>query len=880
MAHSTKPNWQPPKGAEKFLSWFCKNELLEEIRGDLFEFYQMERREKSAFKANISYWYHMVHFLRPFAIKQINQNSNSASMYRNYFKLAYRNLWRNKFYSFLNIIGLALGIASCILITIYVKDELSFDKHHKDHNRIYRVITDLKFGDRAIHGPIVPNLLSAYAKEHIPNIEESARFTGSGFTTVVNVGEQQFRQENVTFAHTDLFKVFTIPFIAGDKETALDDPKTVVISEDVAQKLFNTTDVIGKEIAFNRDIFVITGVIENMPEKSHFKFDLMMSIGYQDTRFESTWTSINSYTYFKVKEQTNIGEMEAQLTAYMHKFMAPLIEDQYGFAISDIANSEHYSRFYLQPLTDIHLKSHFPSEIRANGDITNIYIFSLIGLGILIIACINFVNLSTARASRRSKEVGLRKVVGSVKSQLIQQFLTESVFYTFLSFVFAIGIVYLVLPFFNELTDKEITHPFPGIWPYLILAIFLIGLLAGLYPAFVLSAFKPVSVLKGDVIQRKSNGLRGVLVVFQFAASILVIVGAVVIHQQLIFIQQKELGYARDELLTIKAMDISLYGAQSEALKEGFLSKAFVKSMSITEYVPVDGRRDNEFLSVADNGNLDSEINMQFWPIDYDYLHTMGMQILEGRAFLASFKSDSNAIILNETGVKSLGLKSPLGKKIKQSRGGKIFTIVGVVKDFHYASFKEKIQPLAFYLGNNPWYVSLRYSKDTKPTEVIKHIESVWNQYAGGQPFVYDFVQDKYKALYQNEVKMGTIINILAGFAIFVACLGLFGLAAFMAERRKKEIAIRKVLGAHTFELAMLLLGNFTRLVLIASVIALPIAFFLAKGWLEAFAYRIQLGWAIFFIVFMSVLFTSWLTITYQSLHASMQNPVDHLRSE
>jgi putative ABC transport system permease protein len=881
----TSNPYRPPKLADRFLGWFCKNEILEEVKGDLHEFYLIEREEKTKRKANLVYWYHVLNFLRPFALKTKTQNLINTVMFKNNLKIASRVLRRNKFYSFLNLSGLSVGVACCLLIFLFVRDEYSFDKHHENHEQIFRVVTDFKVGEREILQPRAPAVLAKHVAASIPEVEYAGRIMAGSFTSVIDLGEKQLQIKNATYATSEILKIFTIPFVEGNPEGALDDPKTVVISESMAAHLFPNENAFGKTVAFNSDDFIIKGIFKDMPKNGHFKFDFIMSVMYQDSRFEMGWMDINSYTYLKLKEGSSKAVVEEKLNVALSSFVGPAIEETLGVAAGDININGNHARFYMQNLADIHLKSNFDREIMPNGSLATVRTILIIGVIILIIACINFVNLSTARAAIRSKEVGVRKVLGSKKKQLVIQFLFESSFYSVLSFIMATVIVLLALPYFNQLTGKEITAPFggtPPLWLLMSGSSIVLGIVAGFYPAFVLSSFKPERTLKGqNQMNAKGGWLRSGLVVLQFSISTVLIITTLVVNNQLNFLDSKSLGFDKDKLITVDVMDLNRLGANKDVLKNELDKNPIFESYSLSGYVPVGGSRLEMFLKRRDESKFDESINSQAWPVEEDYISTMGMEIVSGSNFREELSSDSAvSIIINETAAKSLQLANPIGAKLamKYKDNSWDVRVVGVVKDFHFDSMKENIKPLFLYKSQDPWTLTVRFNGTASKAMVA--LQDLWETHAGGQPFVANVVGEQYKNTYKSENQMKLMVNAFSVIAIIIAILGLFGLATFMAEQRKKEMGIRKVLGASAQVLFMNLLKKFTFLITIACLIAVPIAYVTTSNWLDAFAYRITLGPTFFIGASLMMLVMAWLTVSYQSLKVANRNPVENLRQD
>ena len=813
-------------------------------------------------------------------------------MFSNYLKIAWRNLRKQRGLSFINIFGLAVGLACCLLITLYVLDELSYDRYNAKANRIYRIHSDVKFGGNDMQMAVSPDPVGPTLKQDYPQVEQFVRLHERGTWLVKRAGStNSLREQNITFADSTLFDVFTLPLVAGDSRTALASPNTVVISESAAKRHFGNQDPMGQTLTFNNDQnFKVTGVIRDMPANSHFRSDFfptMLSDGYQ----WGQWLSNNHHTYIVLREGTDYRQFERNFAAVIEKYVGPQAQQFIGITLAQFRQAGNRFRFSLMPLTDIHLYSKQTIELAPNGDIQYVYIFSAVALFILLIAGINFMNLATARSAGRAKEVGVRKVLGSERQQLMGQFMTESVLMTALAMVLALVIVTVSIPFFNDLAAKQLSigsllSPY---WlPLLIVLPIAVGLLAGVYPAFFLSSFKPISVLKGPVnVSFKGAGLRSGLVVFQFMMSVVLIVGTIIVYRQITYIQSKNMGFKRDQVLTVN--DVYALGKQAETFKQEVLRLPGVVSGSISGYLPTPSNRsDNSFFP---EGNIDQKkaVNMQAWGVDHDYVKTLGMNIVQGRDFSREFGSDSSGIILNETAAKLFGGTNIIGKRVlrftdSQLKTTRTYTVIGVVKNFHFESLRRNISALAMVLDANSGAASFRLGgtplSSTNLPALIGQIETKWKRVAPGQPFSYSFLEDSFDAMYRAEQRIGTIALTFAILAILIACLGLFGLAAFMAEQRTKEIGVRKVLGATVFSIVGLLSKDFLRLVLIAIVIASPIAWYAMNRWLNDFAYKIDIEWWYFALAGLLAVGIAFLTVSFQSVKAALMNPVKSLRSE
>jgi putative ABC transport system permease protein len=819
-----------------------------------------------------------------FTLPLYRQNSNNTNMYRNYLNVAFRSLLRNKFYSLLNISGLAIGIACCILIMLFVTDELSYDKHFEKADRIHRLTMSGALNgssfDLAVVGPSVGKAML----DDYPEVVEYGRFRGNG-SPFIRYGENVFKEENFVWADHSILSIFDMNLVLGDPETALVNPKSLVMSETAAKKYFGSEDPIGKTIEFgsNKD-YSVTGVFKDVPKNSHFEFDVLGSMETLDEAKRPMWLSMNFQTYVVLTEDADIASMQARFPEMLKRYVGPELKqfmnmdwDEMGDAGSDMA-------FGMQPLTDIHLHSDLQGELAANGDIKYVYIFSAIALFILLIACINFMNLATARSAHRAKEVGVRKVLGSLKLQLVNQFLAESLLISFLSFLLAIGLAYVALPFFNDLSNKELSIPFtnPVFLGSVFLGVLMVGLLAGSYPAFFLSAFQPVKVLKGSLSGgMKSGALRNVLVVVQFCTSIFLVIGTLVILNQLNFIQNKSLGFDRDQVLIIN--DAYLARSNVQALKTEIQTFPEVKSVSVSGYLPTPSNNNMNVFIKGLVASQDNQVLMSNWYVDHDYIETMGMEMVAGRSFSKDFATDSLGIIINEAAVKEFGFEDPIGQTIGNfvDMQGTIqgLKVVGVVKDFHYRTLKDRIAPMCMMLGDNAGLMSIKVNTNDY-SGLIAKVEDSWTRLAPNQPFETSFLDDRFNRIYDTEQRLGRIFGVFAGLAILIACLGLFGLASYTAENRIKEVGIRKVLGANVGQLVFLLSKDMGKLVLIAFVIGAPLAWYFMNSWLSGFEYRTVIGWYVFAVTAVGALFIALLTMSYQSLKAAMGNPVKALRSE
>lgn len=878
---------KPPILADKFLSWFCKDELLEEIQGDLYEYFERISINENRFRTSVRYWFHVFHFLRPFAIRKFKgQSLIYTTMFKSNLVIALRNLSKYKFYSGLNISGLALGLCCCIFIIIWTTDEMSYDTFFEDHERIYRVSSDLKFQDNKYDMALTPAPMAEAFKADFPEILHSGRLRNGG-SSVFKKGDRFVDQHNLMYADHDIFEIFSFEFIYGDRQTVLTEPNSIVITESVARRFFDSNDVVGKSLVnINNDPFKIDGVIRDLPTNSHFHPEVLISMEGFDQSRDGVWLSNNFYTYFLLDENNNATALEAKFESVYPKYFGPQLEQFVGATWDQLIQSGSHVNYFLVKLNDIHLHSHQDHEIEANGDIEYVFMFSAIGIFILVIACINFMNLSTARAAVRSKEVGIRKVLGSFRHQLIGQFLLESVIASFIALIMALALIILLLPLFEGLTGKVIENPMimeMSLWLSIGLGTLVIGLLAGIYPAFVLSGYKPVMVLKGQLRSGKTgSAVRGVLVVFQFVMSIIMIVGTTVVYKQLNFIQNQNLGFDKERVIILN--NTFTLGTKITSFKEELLRDPQIENITITGYLPTNDWRSDTALQPKEATNTDNTVGCQIWSVDHDYIKTMGMKIVAGRDFSKELISDSTSVLLNETAAKRFGFDNPIGKKIKtlgdfQFYGMNEVTVVGVVEDFHFDSMRDNIAPMLILLSENSSVIAIRYLGNDV-NNVLASVENVWNEFNPNHPLDYDFMDRQFDAKYEAEMQLGQIFTVFGILAIIIACLGLFGLSAFTAEQRRKEIGIRKVLGASVSNLIQLLFSGYTRLLVISLIIGLPAAFMAMNSWLEDFAYHTEIGFGVMILSAMVALLIAWLTVTYQSLRAARLNPAENLRAE
>ncbi len=810
-------------------------------------------------------------------------------MFRNYLKTAYRNLVKNKGYSAINIFGLAAGLASCLLILLYVFDEFSYDQYNEKIEQIYRVDADIKFGGNQNITAITPDPLGPALKSEYPQVKQFVRFRTHG-GKLVKKGEQNILEDRVILTDSTLFDVFTLPMLSGDPKTALVNPNSVVITESMAKKYFPGTDynlIVGQPLTMdNTELYKVTGVIKDVPKASHFHYDFFIPMyGQLSSNEINKWVSHNFNTYILLNKSVDATTISAKLNDLVMRHVVPLLEGL-GPNFSEFEKQGNYLHYELMPLKRIHLYSQKDAELEANGNIQFVTIFSLIALFILIIACVNFMNLSTARAAGRAKEVGVRKVLGSMRKNLIFQFLSESLLVSFIAMIFALIIAVILLPYFNDLSGKDLLLKnllSPRLLTFLVILVGFVGIMAGLYPAFYLSAFKPVEVLKGKVAGNfKTGWLRSGLVVFQFAISIFLIIGTMVIYIQLNFIQTKDLGFDRKQVLVIK--NTRALGKNTTVFKDQVLKLSGVENGTITGFLPTAGWRNNSPFFPEKSTDISKAISTQIWNVDENYIPTLDMKMIEGRNFSADFPTDSSGIIINQAFANLLNKKDLLNSPLYYmddfpKTDLTNYHIIGVVKNFNFNSLHDNISPLVLLF--KPQNSSISFRINTKNADqLIASMEQKYKNIAPGQPFEYSFMDEDFNNTYKAEHKMGGLSITFSILAILIASMGLFGLITFAASQRTKEIGIRKVLGASVTDVSSMLAKDFMKLVLIASLLAFPLAWWAMNGWLQGFAYRITISWWIFLVAGAVAILIALLTLSYQAIKAATANPVDSLRAD
>jgi putative ABC transport system permease protein len=799
-------------------------------------------------------------------------------MLKNYLKITLRNIKRNKVFSFINIAGLAIGMACCILIVNYIIFENSFDRFHKNADQIYRINTLLEFGGRGGNLASTNHPIGTYLKDNYPEVLDSARFRRYMYgNTLVQYEENKFFESRIYYADNSVFDVFTYPMIVGDPKTALKSPHSIVLTESKAKKYFGEDYPIGKILRLdNREDYKVTGVIRDTPRNTHFPFNMLLSFEsfyVSNPQLKGNWTGdFEVHTFVLLMEDYDHKELEIKLPS--------IVEEKLGNIIKVVGGRVEYS---IQPLTEIHLHSDLLNEPTGQSDISYIYAFSAIALFILLIACFNFMNLSTARSAKRAKEVGMRKVLGANKIKLVYQFLGESLILSTFAFIIAAGLAELSLPIIRSLTSVKLDIFFTDIPLFVMTSVgfvFVVGIAAGSYPAFFLSAFKPVRVLKGTSRTGPANyRFRSILVVFQFALSVFLIIGTVIILHQINFMKNRNLGFDKEHIVFVQILD-DFVQSSTETIKEELVKLPGVVRASAVSHVPGHGARHNAHL--PEGFALGESIMMGRISGDSDFLTTFGIELVKGRNFSHEFSTDvTDSILINETAAEKIGWEAPLGKQIFELLEEAVpRTVIGVVRDFHTDSLHNPLEPICINQNSEEFsYVAVRLSPgDISRTMTL--LEKKWKELDPTGTFDYAFLDDSLNGQYRAEERLGKIFTYFSILAIFIACLGLFGLASFTAEQKTKEIGIRKVLGAPVSEIVFLLSKEFTKWVIAANLLAWPIAYFVMNKWLQNFAFRISIGIGSFLLATSIALLIALITVSYQSLKAALANPIESLHYE
>lgn len=876
----------PPSAFLRFFRWFCHPDLVDSIEGDLVELHRERVVRQGKRKADLKFIWEVLLLLRPGIIRPMegHKQVNNYGMYKNYLKISWRTLWHNKGFSFINIIGLAMGLTTCALIMLYVMDELSYDQHVKDGDRIYRIASQIKDEKYvAASGPVAEGL-----KMEFPEVEQSTRllkFPGAEKMALKDTeAQKQFYENNCFYVDSTFFQLFDYEFIYGDPGKALQEPNSIVLSEQAATKLYGAQNPLDKVLTvglpFGEYTYTVKGVFRNR-YKSHIPANVFLSMNNSDiggwVKGQTNWATNNIFhTYVKLKDGSDATYFESKLNGFLN--------EKGG---EDLKASGFNKTLFIQPLREIYLHSNYGYEIAPNGNVKYLYIFASIAAFLLIIACINFMNLSTARSEKRAREVGMRKVIGAVRGSLVLQFLIESLLMSGIALLFVFAFVQLSIPLFNQLTHKDLSiFQSPDVYLSLIVLTIATGILSGIYPALYLSSFKPIAVLKGKLVNAISAvAIRKGLVIFQFTISTVLILGAILISQQMHYLNNRSLGFDKEHKLIIPIETVEAE-KNAEALKVEIEKNAQV--IEVTHAGTYPGIENIvDMLFYAEGKSTDEAVDMTLSHVGVNYIETLGLNLLTGRGYSEEFTEDENTLILNETAVNQLGytVDNAVGKNVYFNWQGKQFTltVVGVVKDYNFQSLHQNIKPMA--LTKSPMFASttsylIANVNSANLEDLIYSLQKSWSKLNANSPFNYSFLDDDFQKNYEKETLTAQLIQYFTLIAIAIACLGLFGLAAFSAEQRIKEIGIRKVLGAHVSQIVTLLSTDFLKLVLVSIALSIPIAYYTMDKWLQGFAYHIDISWWSFVIAGLSALAIAFITVSYQAIRAAVANPVKSLKAD
>jgi putative ABC transport system permease protein len=802
------------------------------------------------------------------AFKWLIDNTRIDTMLKNYFISAARSIKRYKLFTFLNVFGLSTGLACSILIFLWVQDERSYDKFNDDAPHLFRIVANVAGTPAAVTPPPIAPAL----KQQIPAVHSVTRVVP--FSTTIAIGNTKFDEKNVLYADSNFLEMFNFPLFKGNKSSVLSQPNGIVITAATATKYFGTTDAVGKIIHVDNDIngnnYTVTGVLKNIPHNSHLQFDLLLPIDFYNKSNAGVWDNFAAYSYVRLKSNADISP--AALAALARQTNAI-------YKVNNTSNT--LGSFTFQPLTAIHLKSHLLLDVGGQGNSQHVTIFLLVAIFILLIACINFINLSTALGSQRAKEVGLRKTIGASRRQLVSQFMAESLVISVMSLILAIVIVWLLLPLFNQLTTKSISIDLSNVKVLggLFLLTLITGFVSGAYPAIFMASFKPVTVLKGAKLTGGQGfSLRNALVVLQFAVSVILMVSTLIVNDQLNFILKRDIGFNKENLLYLPMPHVGDLQSNYQALQATLLQTPGISDYTVIDHLPT-----NLTTGTVDVKWVGKDPRQQtIFPhigVDGRFIKTFGMHILAGRVFNEQVKDDADNYILNETAARVMGMtaSTAIGKQI--SSNGHSGTIIGVVKDFNFKPVQQPIEPLIIKQTKRGGFIVLRTTTENTQA-IINKLQTIFQKIYPNSPFSYDFVDQDLSRLYMSEQRMGVLFNIFSVVSIIVSCLGLFGLATFATQRRVKEIGVRKVLGAKTIAIVVMLVKDFIKPVSLSLLIAFPIAWYAMSKWLTNYAYRIQISWWLFVIAAITATLIAIFTISYQSIKAALTNPVKSLRNE
>ncbi|MDN4164479.1 ABC transporter permease [Cytophagales bacterium LB-30] len=872
-----------PTWAERFFAWYCAPHLHEELQGDLAEQFEHHCSRYSVSKARRLYWWNVIRLLGPHTLKRksVNYSTNNTIMFKNYLLVAYRSLMKRKSYTFINVFGLALGIASAYLIFAYVKHELSYDEFHSQKDHIYRSQVNFHIGGEDNNTSVSPTALLPHLKREFPEIKEGVRVYNPGIFApmVLQVDEQKYEEKRFFYADSTFFKVFDYELIQGDKKTALSTPNSVLLTQRMATKYFGYTDPIGKTIRLNnvRD-FTVTGILENVPQNSHLQFDFLATFSSLGVAKREEWWGANYQTFVVLNEQADVKVVEDRL-----------FEQVKEMTKGQLPSNGDYVRYSFTPLLDLHFNTSYSNEWEPTSSMVYIYIFTAIAFLIILIACINYMNLSTARATDRAREVGMRKVMGAYRSQVFSQFMSEAILITLIAGMLALVLVQVAIPVFNDVTGKNFTSAIllnRELLSYFGAILLAVSLLAGAYPALALSGFKPIKVLKGQFKHSTSAvALRKGLVVFQFAISMFLIMSTLVIMSQLRFIQDKQLGYTKDQVLAFP-LDYAL-SEKLPTIKQALSAQSGVLGVTSSTNLPnlVRGGYSLSVQGMAEG----SELMITAQAIDENYLEVLDMELVAGEKLTATdallvqdtvYQNRTYNILVNETAVRKLGLTPEEAVGIASNVGERKGIIKGVMKDFHYQSLQQEIGSVAYFIEPEQFnYVMVKVAPQNME-HTLAGLQTLWSKLAPHRPFEFEFLDENFKNMYASEQNIAQIFQVFSIIALLVGALGLFGLASYTTIQRAKEISVRKVLGASVGQLVILLNKDFVLLIVWAMVLAIPLSFYFMNQWLSNFAFRTEIHWFIPALAAILTLLAALLTVSWESVKSALSNPADRLKSE
>ncbi|HYC86658.1 MAG TPA: ABC transporter permease [Chryseosolibacter sp.] len=802
-------------------------------------------------------------------------------MLKSYLILAFRNLVRHKFYAALNISGLACGLTASLLIGLYIYDEITFDTFHADYENIYHVGTRLRFGGQEIVTSATCPPLAPAMLQQIAGVEKVTRLNPWPIKNVVmRYEDKSFTERNAIYADSNFFDFFSFRLLQGNAKTVLKEPHTIVLTPSAANRYFGNEVAIGKIITVgnSNEAYTVTGIVAPAPSNSHIQFDMLLSLASEQGAKEASWGNTDgTYTYFRKSENASLASVTSGLDKMVRLYIHPEIEATFGITFQEFDRQGNVYKFFSYALSDSHLyHPEIADGLAPSGDVRSLYMFGAVGIFILLIACINFMNLSTARSARRAREVGLRKTFGSAKSRLVVQFISESMVYVFVATVLSIAAAYLLLPGFEMLSGKSLsvtTILAPRVAGGMLLIFFLVALLAGSYPAFYLTSFKPIEVLKGKLSAgMKSKSVRSVLVVVQFSISIVLMICTLVVYDQLTFMQEKDIGLDKHNVLVLQNtnrlgvnQDVFLESVSRLAgvLKASYCDNAFPEVNRAATFRPSGTTRDIVF---------------QVYAADYGHIDVLNIDLVQGRYFSMDFASDSMGCLINESAAKAVGWTDPLNRKFEADGGGRAIPVIGVIRDFNFESFKTGVRPLIVFLKRHGDFMHVRYAGN--PNEIVPALQQVWQKLAADSPFEFTFLDQNFDQLFREEQRLGNLFTVMSSIAIFVACLGLLGLASFTAEQRTREIGIRKVMGASVTSITSLLSREFMVLVGLAFILACILGWYAMDQWLSTFAYRIRLSPAIFLMSGFIAAVIAWITVSYHFIRAAKSNPCDAIRHD